>query len=59
MPARALVPIVVLAIAWVAFCLYDLSRSQVRHLPKWTWAVLIVVSVPVGGAAYLAVGRRP
>ena len=59
MPARALVPIVVLAVAWIGFCLFDLSRSQVRHLPKWTWALVIVLSVPFGGVAYLAVGREP
>lgn len=58
-PAEALVPIVVLAVAWIAFCLVDLSRSSVQHLPKWAWAVLIVISVPVGGIAYLALGRRP
>ena len=46
------------AIAFAAFCLVDLSRaSQVRYLPKWGWAIIVCVSVPWGGLAYLAFGR--
>ncbi len=57
MNAAALAPIVVLAVAFVAYCLWDLSRSRVRYLPKWAWAVICVVSVPAGGIVYLLVGR--
>jgi hypothetical protein len=57
-PAEALLPLLVLAVAFVGYCLYDLSRSEVRHLPKWAWALLCVVSVPLGGIAYLVVGRQ-
>lgn len=53
----ALVPVIVLAVAFMAYCLWDLSRSDVRHLPKWVWAVICVVSVPAGGIVYLLVGR--
>jgi hypothetical protein len=56
-PLEALLPIVVLAVAFVGYCLYDLARSEVRYLPKWAWAILCVVSVPVGGLFYLFVGR--
>lgn len=56
---RALVPITVLAVAWIGYCLSDLFRSSTRHLPKWAWALLIVFSVPFGGIAYLVAGRRP
>jgi ABC-2 type transport system ATP-binding protein len=46
------------AVAFAAFCLVDLSRaSQVRYLPKWGWAIIVCVSVPWGGLAYLAFGR--
>lgn len=55
---RALVPIVVLALAWLGCCLYDLSRSSTRHLPKRVWAAPIVVSVAFGQVASLAAGRR-
>ena len=46
------------AIAFAAFCLVDLQRGPaVRHLPKWGWALVICVSVPWGGLAYLIFGR--
>jgi hypothetical protein len=58
-PIAALAPLVVAAVAWVAYCLVDLSRSEVAHLPAWAWALIIVASVPLGGIIYLLVGRVP
>lgn len=58
MNPAALVPLVVVAVGFVVFCLVDLSRAgEVRYLPKWAWAVICVVSVPLGGIVYLALGR--
>ncbi|UCG41297.1 MAG: PLDc N-terminal domain-containing protein [Acidimicrobiia bacterium] len=57
MPLAALVPLVVLAAAWIGYCWFDLSRSEVRHLPRWGWALVIALSVPIGGILYLTVGR--
>jgi Phospholipase_D-nuclease N-terminal len=55
----ALVPIIVVAAAFDIFCLVDLVRAEkVRYLPRWAWAIVIcVVSTPLGGIAYLLVGR--
>lgn len=55
----ALVPILVLAIAFDVYCLIDLSRAaSVRHLPKWVWVIIIIlISAPWGGLIYLFVGR--
>ncbi len=50
---------VVLVAVWTA-ALFDLSRSDVRHLPKWAWAlIIVVVTFPIGVILYLAVGRVP
>lgn len=58
MNPAALVPLVVVAVGFVVFCLVDLSRAgEVCYLPKWAWAVICVVSVPLGGIVYLALGR--
>lgn len=57
-PVAAIVPLVVLAVGFVAYCLIDLSRSQVRYLPKWAWALICVASIPLGGIVYLTVGRE-
>jgi hypothetical protein len=58
-PWAAVAPIIVLAVGFVAYCLVDLSRSDVRYLPKWAWAVICVVTVPLGGIVYLVAGRDP
>jgi len=57
-PLEALLPLIVLAVAFVGYCLFDLSRSEVRYLPKWAWAVICVISIPLGGIVYLIVGRE-
>ena len=54
----ALAPLIVVAVAFVGYCLYDISRSEVKHLPKWAWAFICVFSIPVGGIVYLIVGRE-
>lgn len=56
-PWAAVAPLIALAVAFLAYCLYDLGRSEVRYLPKWAWALICLVSIPVGGIIYLALGR--
>lgn len=58
-PWAALAPVLVLLAAFVIYCLIDLSRSDVQYLPKWAWAIICVISVPLGGIVYLTVGRIP
>jgi Phospholipase_D-nuclease N-terminal len=56
----ALAPILVLlvAVGFEVFCLVDLARAEeVRYLPKWGWAIVSLISIPLGGIIYLAVGR--
>ena len=57
-PVAAVVPLVVVAAAFVGFCLVDLARTHVRYLPKWAWALICVASVPLGGIIYLTIGRE-
>ena len=54
----AFAPIIVLLVAFVVFCLVDLVRNDVQHLPKWAWALICLLSVPLGGILYLLLGRR-
>ncbi len=58
-PVAAIAPLAVAAVAFVAYCLFDLARHPVKYLPKWVWAIICVVSIPVGGIIYLLVGRQP
>ena len=57
-PWAALLPLLALLVAFVGYCLFDLSRADVQYLPKWAWALICLVSVPVGGIVYLLIGRR-
>jgi hypothetical protein len=58
LPLAALAPAALLGLAFVVFCLVDVfRRPAVRHLPRWAWALICCVSVPVGGIIYLLVGR--
>ena len=48
-----------LALVAMAVVLIDLHRHEVKHLPKWGWALIIVLgNFPLGAIAYFVVGRR-
>jgi hypothetical protein len=57
--ALALLPLAVLALGFVAYCIVDIVRSEVRYLPKWAWILISVLSIPLGGLVYLVIGRQP
>ncbi|HXH20554.1 MAG TPA: PLD nuclease N-terminal domain-containing protein [Dehalococcoidia bacterium] len=54
----ALAPILVLLLALQVYCLYDLTKSNVRYLPKWAWAVVLLLGGVLAQLAYLAAGRE-
>jgi hypothetical protein len=54
----ALVPVAIIAAGFVIFCLVDLFRAEeVRYLPRWLWAIICIISVPIGGIAWLIFGK--
>ncbi len=57
-PTGALAPVLALGAGFVGFCWWDIARSRVRHLPKLVWALICLVTVPLGGICYLLVGRE-
>jgi len=59
MPWAAVTPVLVLLAAFLAYCFIDLAKSEVQYLPKWVWAIICVISVPLGGVVYLTMGRKP
>ncbi len=59
--AAALAPLVIVLIAFLIYCLVDLSRADtgsIRYLPRWVWAIICFISIPLGGIIYLVVGRK-
>jgi len=49
--------VAVAAISFDVFCLIDVKRGRVRYLSKRGWALVICVSNPWGGLAYLIFGK--
>jgi hypothetical protein len=55
----AAILLVALVAWWEIFCLTDLARAdRVRFLPRWAWAVLCLIQIPLGGVLYLLIGRE-
>jgi hypothetical protein len=53
-----LVAVAAVAVAFEVFCLVDVYRAAaVRYLPKWAWAGICVITIPLGGIAYLSIGK--
>ncbi len=54
-----LIPVLIVLLALDIFCLVDLARAEdVNHLPKWAWAIIIIVMHLLGAIGYLAFGRK-
>ena len=52
------IPVIVLVTIMVVACLIDIvRRPRVEHLPKAAWALIVVLIIPLGAVAYLALGR--
>jgi hypothetical protein len=59
MDPLALAPLLILAIALAGYCLFDIYRAPaVRYLPKSAWALICILSMPLGPLAYLMLGRE-
>jgi len=54
-----LIPLLIIEIGLLVIALVDLiRREKVKHLPKWVWAVIIIIVNFIGPIAYLIVGRE-
>lgn len=54
----ALIPVAVVAVCFEVFCLVDLVRAEeVRFVPRWAWAIICIIAIPLGGVAYLLLGK--
>ena len=53
-----LIPLVLIQLVLMIVCLVDLARREkVKGLPKWAWAIIIVLGELIGPTIYLIVGR--
>jgi hypothetical protein len=53
-----LIPILLLQLGLMIYCLVDVAKREVTRGPKWLWIVLIVFGQIWGPVLYLFVGRQ-
>ncbi len=54
-----IIPLVLLQLILMIIALVDLSkREKVRWIPKWGWAIIIVLGELVGPILYFILGRE-
>jgi hypothetical protein len=51
-------PLIVIQFALIIFCLFKLIKDRVKYLPKWTWALIIILLNLIGPIFYLVIGRE-
>lgn len=57
-PIAAILPLGLAWLGWLAYCLVAVFRAPaVRYLPRWAWALVCLVTVPLGGIVFLVLGR--
>ncbi len=52
-----LIPVLLLQLGLMVYCLLDLSRREKTKGPRWLWAVIIVFGELIGPVLYLLMGR--
>lgn len=58
MDTRIIVPLILLVCLYLGACFYNIFKSShVKYLPRWAWALVCIISIPLGGILYFIVGR--
>jgi heme/copper-type cytochrome/quinol oxidase subunit 2 len=53
-----LIPILLLELGLMIYCVIDLVKREKTNGPKWMWALIIVLVNIIGPVIYLIVGRK-
>jgi hypothetical protein len=53
-----LIPIIIIQVGLMVFCLIDLIRREHTNGPKWLWGLVIVFGELIGPIIYLIFGRQ-
>ena len=55
----ALIALLVMVLGFVVCCLVDVARArEFRRLDRDMWALICLVSLPLGGILYLTLGKK-
>lgn len=53
-----IIPLILVQLALMAYCLIDLAHREQTKGPKWVWALIIIFGELIGPVAYLLAGRE-
>ncbi len=53
-----LIPILVIEYGLLIFAIVQLVKNEVRYLPKWGWALIIVFINIIGPIVFLLAGKK-
>jgi hypothetical protein len=53
-----LIPIVLLELGLMIYCVVDIARRPKTRGPKWMWLVIVILVNLLGSIAYLLIGRE-
>lgn len=54
---KLLAPLILIELGLKVFCLIRLSKDRVKYMPKWAWALVILIISTFGPLAYILIGR--
>lgn len=58
MDIRIVIPLILLVCFYLGTCFYSIFKNEhVKHLPRWVWALICIISIPLGGILYFIIGR--
>jgi hypothetical protein len=52
------IPLIIIEYGLLIFALVQLVRSEVKYMPKWGWALIIIFINIIGPVVFLIVGRK-
>jgi uncharacterized protein YybS (DUF2232 family) len=55
---QMLIPLIVIQLGLMIFSLFRLYKDKAKYLPKWLWALIIIVGELLGPIIYLIFGRE-
>ena len=53
-----LIPILIIEYGLLIFAIVQLVKNEVRYLPKWGWALIIVFINIIGPIVFLLAGKK-
>ena len=52
------IPVIIIEYGLLIFALVQLFKNEVKYMPKWGWALIIILINIIGPAVFLIMGRK-